>query len=478
MITMTLREVADAVDGRLADSPAGEVTVSGDPFADSRRVVAGGLFVAVAGERVDGHDYAADAVAAGAAAALVSRPVGVPAVVVADPVVALGRLAQHVLQRLPAVRVVGITGSSGKTSTKDLVAQVLERAGETVAPVGSYNTEVGVPLTALRVRETTAYLVAEMGARARGHIAYLASMVRPTVGVVLNVGVAHLGEFGDQDAIAAAKGELVEALPISGLAVLNADDPRVVAMRDRTSAPVVTFGTASDADVRISSVRLDDLGQPTFTLHAGADFADVCLPLTGEHQALNAAAAAAVALGLGMPFPEVVETLRSVQVRSPWRMEISQTAGGVTLINDAYNANPDSMRAALRALADLGHRRGGSGRTFAVLGEMRELGAASPDEHDAIGRLAVRLDVSQLVVVGEEARPIHLGASLEGSWDEESVCVPDVEAAVSFLRGALRPGDVVLVKASRAAGLERVAFALMGTGTGDAGPEAAGRDRR
>ena len=481
MIPMALHEVAAVVDGEVADEPSYPVTISGDPFADSRRVVAGGLFVAVAGERVDGHEYAADAVAGGAAAVLAARPVGVPSIVVDDPVLALGHLAHHVLGRLPALRVVGITGSSGKTSTKDIVAQLLERAGETVAPTGSYNTELGVPLTALRVRETTAYLVAEMGARAGGHIAYLASMVRPTVGVVLNVGAAHLGEFGDQDGIAAAKGELVEALPASGLAVLNADDVRVAAMRDRTSATVVTFGTATDADLRVTSLRTDDLGQPLFTLHARADSAEVVLPLAGEHQALNAAAAAAVALGLGMHFADVVETLRTVRARSPWRMEIAPAAGGVTVINDAYNANPDSMRAALRALADLGRRRSERGRTFAVLGEMKELGPAGPGEHDAIGRLAVRLDVSRLVVVGEEARPIHHGARSEAASDEKSVCVPDVDAAVGFLRAALRPGDLVLVKASRAAGLERVAAALMDTGAGadsSADDAVAGRDRR
>jgi UDP-N-acetylmuramoyl-tripeptide--D-alanyl-D-alanine ligase len=459
MIPMTLTEIAHAVGGELADDGDGTVEVVGDVFHDSRQVVAGGLFVAIRGERVDGHDFAAACVEAGAAAALVERPVGVPAVVVENTVAALSDLAAVVVSRLPRLRVVGITGSQGKTSTKDIVAQLLERTGETIAPAGSFNNEIGAPLTALRVRESTAYLVSEMGARGRGHIRELAAMVRPTVGLVLNVGVAHIGECGSQDDIAVAKRELVEALPQNGLAVLNADDPRVVSMRDHTAARVVTFGEATDADVRVSELHVDEDGHPVFVLSAGAESADVVVPLVGEHQASNAAAAAAVALGLDMPFVEVVDTLRSLTTRSHWRMEVSSTAEGITIINDAYNANPDSMRAALKTLADFGRRRG-TARTVAVLGEMRELGESSQEEHDAVGRLAVRLDVAQLVVVGEEAKPIHLGAGLEGSRNEESVHVPDVDAAVAFLRGALRPGDIVLVKASRAAGLERVAAAL------------------
>jgi UDP-N-acetylmuramoyl-tripeptide--D-alanyl-D-alanine ligase len=252
--------------------------------------------------------------------------------------------------------------------------------------------------------------------------------------------------------------------------VLNADDARVAAMRDHTVARVVTFGEASEADVRVSELRVDDDGHPVFLLSAGAESADVRVPLVGEHQAANAAAAAAVALGLGMPFVDVVDTLRSLTSRSRWRMEVSSRSDGVTIINDAYNANPDSMRAALKTLADFGRRRG-TGRTIAVLGEMLELGESSSQEHDAVGRLAVRLDVSQLVVVGEGAKPMHLGASLEGSWNDESVHVPDVDAAVAFLRGALRPGDIVLVKASRAAGLERVAAALTADDPDAVGPE-------
>jgi UDP-N-acetylmuramoyl-tripeptide--D-alanyl-D-alanine ligase len=466
MIPMTLAQVAAAVGGRVhAPASIGDphaVRVTGPAFVDSRAPEPGGLFVAVAGERADGHDFAADAVGAGAAAVLAARPVDAPAVLVDDPVAALGRLATHVLAALPGLRVVGITGSQGKTGTKDLLAQLLETAGPTIAPVGSYNNELGVPLTALRADERTQSLVLEMGARGVGHIRYLTDLVHPGVAVVLNVGVAHLGEFGTREDIARAKGELVEALPDDGVAVLNADDPLVMAMAERTRASVLTFGTSPNADVRVDDVRVDDLGRARFALLAPDGSAEVRLPLSGEHQALNAAAAAAVAHVSGLPVQRIAHVLGGVVPRSPWRMEIGQRDDGVTVINDAYNANPDSMRAALKTLAALG-RGGGAGgrRTVAVLGEMLELGAASREEHDAVGRLAVRLDVSRLVVVGEGAKHIHLGASLEGSWDDESVLVPDADAALRFLETDLAPGDVVLVKASRAAGLERVAAALL-----------------
>ena len=462
MIAMTLAEIADAVGGRVhdpaGDGAAGEVRVTGAPFLDSRAVEVGGLFVAVQGERVDGHEYATAAVAGGAAAVLAGRPVDAPAVVVDDQVAALGRLATHVLERLPQLRVVGLTGSQGKTGTKDLLAQLLESTGPTIAPVGSFNNELGLPLTALRADEQTQNMVLEMGARGTGHIRYLADMTRPSVGLVLNVGVAHLGEFGTREGIAQAKGELVEALPDDGTAVLNADDPLVMGMAERTRARVLTFGTADRADVRVSDLELDPLGRPHFTLTTPTGDTRVALPLSGEHQAMNAAAAAAVAHHAGMSAEEIGRVLDRVVARSPWRMEIADRDDGVTVVNDAYNANPDSMRAALKTLASIG---GGRRRTVAVLGEMLELGAATREEHDALGRLAVRLDVSRLVVVGEGAKPIHLGASLEGSWGGESVFVPDVDAAERFLYEDVSPGDVVLVKASRGVGLERLAAALL-----------------
>jgi len=413
------------------------------------------------GENADGHDYAEAALAGGAAAVLGTRPVAGPTVVVADPLDAVAALARHVLAQLPDVRVVALTGSQGKTSTKDLLAQVLAAAGTTVATAGSFNNELGLPLTVLRADAETEYLVLEMGARGIGHLAPLCEIAPPDLSLVLNVGKAHLGEFGSQEDIARAKGEIVEALAPDGLAVLNADDPLVMGMASRTSARVLTFGESAAADVRLAEVDLDDLGRPGFELVAGEETAHVELSLVGEHQAQNAVAAAAVALGVGMPLAQVTAALSAARPASRWRMEVTERADGLTVINDAYNANPDSMRAALKALAAVGRGRGPDTRTVAVLGEMRELGEAALEEHDAIGRLAVRLDISRLVVVGEAARPMHLGASLEGSWADESVFVADNDEALAWLREHVRPGDVVLLKASRAAALETVAEALL-----------------
>ncbi len=459
MIALRLAEVAAAVDGRLQQADPDSLA-RGPVLIDSRQATPGSLFVAVPGEHVDGHDFAAAATRAGAVAVLAQRPVDGPAVLVEDTTRALGRLAAYVRGRLPELSVVGLTGSQGKTSTKDLLAQLLAPAGPVVAPQGSFNNELGAPLTVLRADEQTAHLVVEMGARGSGHIRELCAVAQPTVGLVLNVGTAHLGEFGSQQAIARAKSELVQELPPDGIAVLNADDPLVAAMAAHTDARVRTFGQCTDADVRVQDLRLDVSGGPEFTLATSNGQAEVSMSLLGTHQALNGAAAATVALALGRPLNEVAGALSAATPMSRWRMERHVRADGVVVVNDAYNASPDAMREALRTLAVLG-RAPGAGRTFAVLGEMRELGATARDEHDAVGRLAVRLDISQLVVVGEQARPLHLGACLEGSWDGESLLVADVDAAIDYLRAELAPGDVVLIKAARAAGLERVATALL-----------------
>jgi UDP-N-acetylmuramoyl-tripeptide--D-alanyl-D-alanine ligase len=461
VIPLTLAEVAHAVGGSTYDIPDPQALVTGPVVIDSRKVEPGGLFVAFAGEHVDGHDYAARAVQAGAVAVLAARRVdGVPAIVVDDVQAALGALAKHVVERLGATTV-GLTGSVGKTSTKDLIAQLLQRLGPTVWPPGNLNNEIGLPLTALLVAEDTRHVVLEMGARGIGHISYLAALTPPRIGVVLNVGTAHIGEFGGREQIAQAKGELVEALPeaeAGGVAVLNADDPLVRAMASRTKARVVLFGEAADADVQARDVRLNERGQAVFTLVTPTGCSEVTLRLYGEHHVSNALAAAAVARELGMPVAEIATALSEAGTLSRWRMEVTERPDGVTVVNDAYNANPDSMRAALRALAAMGRGH----RTWAVLGEMAELGGESLAEHDAVGRLAVRLNVSKLVAVGGPAAAwLQMGAYNEGSWGEESVHVSDAEAAIDLLRSELRPGDVVLVKASRSAGLERVAAALL-----------------
>jgi len=474
VIPMTLAEVAQATGGTLHDVTDPQALVTGPVVHDSRRVEPGALFAAVVGERVDGHDFAERAVRAdGAVAVLATRPVGVPAVVVDDVVGALQRLAHAVTARAGATTVVGLTGSAGKTSTKDLIAQLLGTAGPTVFTAGSFNNEIGLPITALGVTADTRFLVLEMGARHKGDIAHLTGITQPRIGLVLNVGTAHVGEFGSREAIAEAKGEMVENLPAEGCAVLNADDPLVRAMASRTKARVLFFGESEDAQIRAEDVRLDASGRAAFTLVTPAGSAPVALRLYGEHHVSNALAAAAVATECGMEVQQVAAALGEAGSLSRWRMELTDRQDGVTVINDAYNANPDSMRAALRALAAIGGRGPGARRTWAVLGEMRELGEESLDEHDAVGRLAVRLNIATLVAVGgREAACMELGARNEGSWGEESVLVPDVDTAIELLRAEIAPGDVVLVKASRSVGLERVAEALLADVAG-AAPAAA-----
>jgi UDP-N-acetylmuramoyl-tripeptide--D-alanyl-D-alanine ligase len=307
------------------------------------------------------------------------------------------------------------------------------------------------------VDEATRTLVLEMGARGTGHIAYLCRIAPPRIGIVLNVGSAHLGEFGDRESIARSKGELVEALPPDGTAVLNGDDPLVRRMAEQTEARILMVGESVHADVRAESVGLDPSGRAGFTLVAPDGTAPVRLQVVGEHQVGNALAAAGAAHALGLGVDDVAAALSAARPLSRWRMEVVERADGVTVVNDAYNANPESMRAALTALVAMA----GDRRTWAVLGEMRELGEASAAEHEAVGRLAVSLDVGRVVAVGEGARAVHVGAANDGTRADEAAWVPDIGAALTLLRDQVQPGDVVLVKASRAAGLEQLADALL-----------------
>jgi UDP-N-acetylmuramoyl-tripeptide--D-alanyl-D-alanine ligase len=419
---------------------------------------------------MDGHQFVAPAAELGAVAAMTTRAVDdLPCVVVEDIQGGLASLARAVVDRHPDLTVIAITGSSGKTSTKDLLASVLSSAAATVAPVGSLNSEVGVPLTVFRVTPQTRFLVVEMGARGVGHIDYLTRIAPPSIGIELNVGTAHVGEFGSREAIAIAKAELVQALPPTGLAILNSDDAVVRGMAAQTTARVQLVGTGPDADVRATEVTLDDRGRPSFTLTTPRGGAVVTLPLHGEHHVGNALAVVAAALECGLPLTDVVAALATAVPASRWRMEVTERPDGVTVVNDAYNANPDSMRAALKALVAMGGGRGRddatpSRRTWAVLGSMLELGEDSTTEHDAIGRLAVRLNISRLVVVGDTARPMASGAQHEGSWGDEVVWVPDADAAYDLLAEELRPGDVVLFKSSRDAGLRWLGDRLAGRG--------------
>jgi UDP-N-acetylmuramoyl-tripeptide--D-alanyl-D-alanine ligase len=457
MIPMALADVAK-VTGATPDLVPDPGVPVGSVVIDSRKVGPGALFAALPGERVDGHDFAAAAVTAGAVAVLATRPVGVPALVTPDVPAALGKLARAVVDALPGLCIAGITGSVGKTTTKDLAAQLVERLGPAVAPYGSYNNEIGHPLTVLRVTEATRYLILELSARRAGHIAQLCEIAPPRFGVVLCVGHAHTGEFGGLAEVARAKGELPAALPPGGVALLNSDDPRVLAMADRTAARVVTFGRGSDAVVRAADVRLDGSGRAEFTLVTPAGSAPVRLRLVGAHNVTNALAAAALAGELGLPAAAVAEGLSAATARSRWRMEVTERPDGVTVINDAYNANPEAMAAAIETLAVVARGR----RAFAVLGPMRELGAESRLRHEEAGGLAARAGVAGLIVVGADAAPMLNGARAERSWRGELLGVPDTGSAVAALGNLLEPGDVVLVKASRAAGLERVALALTG----------------
>jgi UDP-N-acetylmuramoyl-tripeptide--D-alanyl-D-alanine ligase len=456
VIPLTLGEVAGAAGGVLLDADPGAGVSA--VVADSRQVGAGALFVALPGSRTDGARFAPDALAAGAAAVLArSGAVAAgPRVEVDDALAGLAGVAAELRARSRA-RVVGITGSVGKTTTKDLTAAALATRLRTVANAASFNNELGLPLTLARLQPDTEALVVELGARGPGHIATLARLARPEVGVVLNVGEAHIGVFGSRQAIAKAKAELVEALPADGVAVLAADDPLVAAMAERTTARVVSFGLGAGADIRAEDVELDEAGRARFRLRTPAGDAAVALPAMGEHLVANALAAAAAAWVVGLGPEDVAAGLAGARL-SPMRMQVARRADGITVINDAYNANPTSMAAALKALAAAGR---GGGRTVAVLGEMAELGEAAAGEHDRLGRLAARLGIDRLVGVGELGEVLVRAARMEGMWPEEATAVADADAAVAAVSAALAPGDVVLVKASRVVALERVAERLL-----------------
>ncbi|MEZ5192852.1 MAG: UDP-N-acetylmuramoyl-tripeptide--D-alanyl-D-alanine ligase [Nocardioides sp.] len=453
---MTLAEIASVVGGRVDGDRAdggGSAVVDGEAFLDSRSPVPGGLFVAFAGQHADGHDYAAAAVAGGAAAVLGSRATGVPTVIAPDPARALARLARHVVDRLPAT-VFALTGSQGKTGTKDLLAHVLTGSGRTVATRGNLNNELGVPLTVLRATAQADHLVVEMGARGLGHIAELCAIAPPRIAAVLNVGTAHVGEFGGREAIAEAKGEIVAALPADGVAVLNADDPLVAPMSARTPARVLTFGETGEVAWR--HLTQDALGRPAFELGYAGSWRPVRLGQLGAHQVANAAAAAAMALAGGLDLDEVAARLSAARPASRWRMELFERPDGLVVVNDAYNANPASMRAALDTLRAIG--RSGR-RTVAVLGEMRELGAEAAQAHRDVGRHAATAGVDVVVCVGPEASGIADGAEEAGT--PVVVRAEGRDDAIAWVRENVTAADAVLIKASRGVALEHVAEALL-----------------
>jgi UDP-N-acetylmuramoyl-tripeptide--D-alanyl-D-alanine ligase len=454
VIALTLAEIAEALGGRIVRGDPADA-VHGSVETDSRLVSPGSVFFALPGETTDGALFAPAAVEAGAALVVAERELDAAAalIVVPNGVDALAALARLVVARVRALgklRVVAVTGSNGKTTTKNLLNTVLSHEGPTVAPEGSFNNQVGAPISMLRVDENTEFLIVEMGANHIGEIARLISIVTPDIGIVLKVGLAHAGEFGGIDAVQRAKAEMVTELPADAVALLNGDDPRVDEMAGMTRARVVRFGLGDGNDVRADDVQATATGT-SFGYLADGTRHPVALRILGEHHVANALAALAAAHELGVPADRAIAAIEAVPRAERWRMEVLEPGGGVTVINDAYNASPDSTAAALKTLAQI--TRGGPGRSIAVLGEMAELGEYAQEEHDRIGRLAVRLNISQLVVIGDRARHIHAAAGLEGSWDGESVFVADADAAYDLLRGELRPGDVVLVKSSKSAGL-------------------------
>ena len=467
MIALTLAEIAAATGGTLrldGTDATSDTVVAGASHTDSREVAAGDVFFAKRGEFTDGHLFVPQAVEAGAALLVVERSqrAAVPQLVVADTVDALGALAHEVVERVRAsgvLKIVGVTGSNGKTTTKNLLRAILERVGPTIAPRASFNNEVGAPLTMLEVTDETRFLVAEMGASGIGEIARLIRLATPDIGVVLKVGLAHAGGFGGIEATQRAKSEMVTDLPSSAVAVLNADDPRVAAMAALTPARVVWFGMGTDAAVHASDIHVSADGT-SFTLHlASGESRAMHFRVLGEHHVMNALAAAAVAEEWGVGIDDIVSALESVRLAERWRMEVMGGRDGITIINDAYNASPDSMSAALKTLAQIAAP---GQRTIAVLGEMSELGEFAGEEHDRIGLLAVRLGISQMVVVGQEARRLHISTINEGSWDGESAIVDDADAAYDLLEGLIGPGDLVLVKSSNSAGLRHLGDRLGG----------------
>lgn len=498
MIQLTIAEIAEIVGGRLDNVANPQAKVIGTVEFDSRQISPGSLFLALPGAKVDGHDFAEKAHAAGAVVTLAARPVGTPAIIVPSQakaeagsqayvfahdedgsvralLTALAKLARAVVTRLTSkwgLSVVGVTGSAGKTSTKDMLAALLSTAGPTVAPPGSFNNEIGHPYTALRCHEDTQFLVTELSARGLGHIAQLAEIAPPQIGAVLNVGTAHLGEFGSKDTIAQAKGELIEAVPeasAGGVAVLNADDPAVVQMATRTQGKIVRFSANGDtqADYYATDVRLDELARASFLLHSPeAQPVQVRLQVAGKHQIANALAAAAVAAAAGVPLETIGTTLCDYVAVSAHRMDIRQRGANVTIINDAYNANPESMRAGLAALAASAGtttQLEDSGQAVAVLGEMSELGTDAVAAHRELGTQLAAYGVHTLVAVGKTDNIAALteGAQEVGVLTHHVADVTGATRTVEEILGSAQRRVVVLVKASNAWRLWRVAEQLV-----------------
>jgi UDP-N-acetylmuramoyl-tripeptide--D-alanyl-D-alanine ligase len=454
MIVLSLKEIAAAISADLIGDET--ISITGSVETDSRLVTPGSLFVAKPGEVTDGHLFVSAAIQKGAVAAIVERQLeeDIPQLIVKDSVLALGLLAEYVVAKVKALgqlKVIGVTGSNGKTTTKNMLREVLSTAGDTIAPEESFNNEVGAPYSMLRINQQTNFLVVELGAGGVGSIAYLAKMCQPDIGIELKVGLAHAGEFGGIDVTERIKAELVQELSADGIALLNIDDERVKRMSEKTKAKISSFGLSDQANYSAENVNVSINGTSFEFLTPDGLKSEVQLQILGEHHVYNALAALATAELLGVDRAKAILAIEQMKLAEKWRMELNVAPSGLTVINDAYNASPDSMKAALQTLAHLGRQTGK--KTVAVMGEMAELGEYGAHEHDAIGRIAVRLNLGQVVVVGKAAKLIHMGASQEGSWDGESQYFDEISDALGYLREMLTGDEIVLVKSSKSANL-------------------------
>jgi UDP-N-acetylmuramoyl-tripeptide--D-alanyl-D-alanine ligase len=444
VITLTAGEIALLVGGQLHCDK--DLLVSKSPVFDSRLATPGCIFLALKGEKVDGHEFAVDAYRAGAMFSLTTHRIDGPCIVVADVLDALSALASFVRKRLTGLTVIGITGSQGKTSTKDLLAHMLSVAGPTVAPAGSFNNDLGLPITLLQCDERTKFCILEMGARHKGDIARLCEIAQPNIGVVLVVGTAHLGEFGSVEAIAETKSELIQSLGPEGVAILGSYDKHTPAMASLHKGRTIVFGNSQE--VRAADVEIRE-GCPHFDLVTPAGREAVGMRIVGEHHVSNALAVAAVGTALELPIELIASSLSTAENASKWRMELHDVFG-LLIINDSYNANPDSMAAAMRSLVLFAQERGGE--SWAFVGKMQELGESSPSQHEAIGTLAQEIGIDHLVAIGAPEYGSQKGQMLIHHYSSIDECLSMAEY--------FSAGDVVLVKASRSERFEVLAQKL------------------
>ena len=446
MITLTAGEIALLIGGELHCDK--DLLVSKAPIFDSRLATPGSFFLALKGENADGHEFVADAYRNGSMFSITNHRIDGPCIVVPDVLAALSTLATFVRKRLDKLTVIAITGSQGKTSTKDLLSHMLGAVGPTVAPAGSFNNDLGLPITLLECDDRTRFCILEMGARHAGDIAKLCEIARPNIGVVLIVGTAHIGEFGSQQAIAQTKSELIQSLGKDAIAILGTYDEFTPAMAALHQGQVIFFGEGSDIQVRAADIEMRE-GRPHFDLVTPAGRDAVGMRTVGAHQVSNALAVAAVGTALSLPLELIASSLSTAEISSKWRMELHESAD-LLIINDSYNANPASMAAAMRSLALFAQERGG--QSWAFVGKMHELGESQSPQSASIAALAVELGIDHLVEINAPeygspagAMTIHQRASIDSALD---------------LVDYFAPGDVVLVKASRSEGFEVLAAAL------------------